>query len=448
MQRLTSLLGQSLRVRPALPRLSRSVRVGFIGAPISTHTVPTVELPHLSPDHQCPANEHKLKDPSLLKPYPFLDNEFLVPSASQKTFTVADPVSGRTIAQVPDQTVKDVKTAIDSASTAFKSFRHTTPRERANLLRCWNDLVLENKEDLATIITWENGKPIVDARGEVSYAASFLEWFAEEAPRVYGDTIPAGVRTNRIITQRQPIGVCGLITPWNFPAAMITRKVGPALAAGCTVVIKAPGETPLTSLALAELAKRAGIPAGVVNIVTTLENTPEVGKEMCSNPTVKKISFTGSTAVGKLLMRQSAETLKKLSFELGGNAPFIVFDDADLDIAVAGAVTSKFRSSGQTCVCANRIFVQEGVYDEFAERLSDKVKEFRVGSGYDKDTTHGPLIHPRAVEKVHDHVEDARGTGAKVLLGGKKMEHLGMNFYEPTILTGMKTAMVFIFSRL
>jgi len=256
------------------------------------------------------------------------------------------------------------------------------------------------------------------------------------------------VRTNRIITQRQPIGVCGLITPWNFPAAMITRKVGPALAAGCTVVIKAPGETPLTSLALAELAKRAGIPAGVVNIVTTLENTPEVGKEMCSNPTVKKISFTGSTAVGKLLMRQSAETLKKLSFELGGNAPFIVFDDADLDIAVAGAVTSKFRSSGQTCVCANRIFVQEGVYDEFAERLSDKVKEFRVGSGYDKDTTHGPLIHPRAVEKVHDHVEDARGTGAKVLLGGKKMEHLGMNFYEPTILTGMKTAMVFIFSRL
>jgi succinate-semialdehyde dehydrogenase/glutarate-semialdehyde dehydrogenase len=365
-----------------------------------------------------------------------------VPPSPHQTFTVSDPVTGIAIAEVPDQTAEDAKAAIEAAATAFKTFRGTAARERSNWLRKWNGLVLENKEDLATLITWENGKPLADARGEVSYAASFLEWFAEEAPRVYGDTIPASVKGNRVLTQRQPIGVCGLITPWNFPAAMITRKVGPALAAGCTVVIKAPGETPLTSLALAELARRAGIPNGVINVVTTLENTPEVGQELCTNSVVKKISFTGSTPVGKLLMKQASGTLKKLSFELGGNAPFIVFDDADLDTAVAGAIMSKFRSSGQTCVCANRIFVQEGVYDEFAERLAMKVKEFRVGSGYREDTTHGPLIHGRAVSKVHEHVENAREAGAEVVLGGKKMEHLGMNFYEPTVLTGMKKEMV------
>jgi succinate-semialdehyde dehydrogenase/glutarate-semialdehyde dehydrogenase len=366
----------------------------------------------------------------------------VIPAGPCQKFTVRDPVSGLTIAEVPDQTVDEAREAIKSAATAFKTFSKTAARERANWLRKWNDLVLENKEDLATLITWENGKPLADARGEVSYAASFLEWFSEEAPRIYGDTIPSSVKGNRVLTQRQPIGVCGLITPWNFPAAMITRKVGPALAAGCTVVIKAPGETPLTALALAELARRAGIPKGVINVITTLENTPDVGKELCENPVIKKISFTGSTPVGKLLMKQAAGTLKKLSFELGGNAPFIVFDDADLDTAVNGAVMSKFRSSGQTCVCANRIFVQEGVYDDFAEKLAMKVKEFRVGSGYAEGITHGPLIHDRAVDKVHQHVEDARRAGAEVVLGGKKMEHLGMNFYEPTVLTGMSKEMV------
>lgn len=256
-----------------------------------------------------------------------------------------------------------------------------------------------------------------------------------------GDTIPSSVAENRVLTQRTPIGVCALITPWNFPAAMITRKVGPALAAGCTVVIKAPGETPLTALALVELARRAGVPDGVINVVTTLKNTPEVGRELCQNPTVKKLSFTGSTPVGKLLMAQSAGTLKKLSFELGGNAPFIVFDDADLQKAVDGAVISKFRSSGQTCVCANRIFVQEGIYDAFMQALVKRVDAFKVGSGYKSGNTHGPLIHQAAVSKVHSHVEDAVAAGAELVLGGKKMEHLGMNFYEPTVLTGMKKDM-------
>ncbi|KAA8899189.1 aldehyde dehydrogenase domain-containing protein [Sphaerosporella brunnea] len=422
MQRLTSLVAPTLRSRAQLS-LRRSTRV-VLRAGISTHTVPP------------------LKDPSLLQPYPFIDNEFIIPTTPYQTFSVRDPVSGLKIADVPDQTVDDAKIAIKAAAAAFKSFRATAARERSNWLRRWNELVLENKGDLATLITWENGKPLADASGEVSYAASFLEWFAEEAPRIYGDTIPASVKGNRVLTQRQPVGVCGLITPWNFPAAMITRKVGPALAAGCTVVIKAPAETPLTSLALAELARRAGIPKGVINVVTTMENTPDVGKELCTNPVVKKISFTGSTAVGKLLMKQASGTLKKLSFELGGNAPFIVFDDADLDTAVAGAVISKFRSSGQTCVCANRIFVQEGIYDKFAEKLAMKVKEFRVGSGYQEGTTHGPLIHERAVEKVHGHVVNAREAGAEVVLGGKKMEHLGMNFYEPTVLTGMSKEML------
>lgn len=305
------------------------------------------------------------------------------------------------------------------------------------MLRKWYELMLANKEDLATLITWENGKPLADARAEVTYAAEFLQWFAEEAPRMYGDTIPSSVRTNRIVTIRQPIGVCGLITPWNFPSAMITRKMGPALAAGCTIVAKAPAETPLSCLALAELATRAGFPKGVINIITASTNTAVIGEEMCTNPTIKKISFTGSTNVGKLLMKQCSSTLKKLSFELGGNAPFIVFDDADVDAAVAAAIVCKFRTSGQTCVCANRIYVQDGIHDVFAARLAERVKEFKVGGGYDQATTHGPLIHNRAVDKVHEHVNDALAKGAEVLVGGAHLKGLGPNFYQPTVITGM-----------
>jgi len=300
---------------------------------------------------------------------------------------------------------------------------------------------MENADDLATLITWENGKPLADAKGEVTYAANFFEWFSEEAPRQYGDTIPATIPGNRIVTIREPIGVCGLITPWNFPAAMITRKIGPALAAGCTVVAKSPGETPFTSLAIAELGHRAGIPKGVVNIISALENTPEIGNLLTTSPIIKKVSFTGSTGVGKLLMKQSSSTLKKLSFELGGNAPFIVFDDADVDIAVAGAVASKFRSSGQTCVCANRILVQSGIYDSFAQKLAAKVNDFKVGYGYEEGVTHGPLIHDRAISKVDDHVRDAEKKGAKVIQGGQKIPELGSNFFQPTVMTGMTTDM-------
>lgn len=358
-------------------------------------------------------------------------------SASGKTFEVTDPATTKAIASIPELSVAEARTAIDAAAEAFKSFRKTLPRERATMLRKWYDLMIANKEDLATLITWENGKPLADARTEVAYAAEFLQWFAEEAPRMYGDTIPSSVRTNRIVTIRQPVGVCGLITPWNFPSAMITRKMGPALAAGCTIVAKAPAETPLSSLALVELAIRAGFPKGVINIITASANTAAIGEEMCTNPTIKKISFTGSTNVGKLLMKQCSSTLKKLSFELGGNAPFIVFDDADIDAAVAAAIVCKFRTSGQTCVCANRIYVQDGIHDVFAARLADKVRGFKVGGGYDHTSTHGPLIHDRAVNKVHEHVNDALAKGAEVLVGGAHLEDLGPNFYQPTVITGM-----------
>jgi len=281
----------------------------------------------------------------------------------------------------------------------------------------------------------ENGKPIADARGEVAYAANFFLWFSEEAPRVYGDTIAATVPGNRIMTWRQPVGVAGLITPWNFPAAMITRKIGPALAAGCTVVAKSPGETPFTANALAELARRAGIPKGVVNIVTALKNTAEVGEILTTDARIKKVSFTGSTGVGRLLMKQASSTIKKLSFELGGNAPFIVFDDApDIDASVAGAIACKFRSSGQTCVCANRIYVQRGIYDEFVTKFAEKVKDFKVGYGFDDGVTHGPVIHDRAVTKVEQHVQDATKKGAKLLVGGQRLPDLGPNFYAPTVL--------------
>lgn len=356
---------------------------------------------------------------------------------------IPDPASGKLIGTCPEFTAADTEKAIHAATAAFPSFRTTLARERARMLRRWYQLMMENADDLATLITWENGKPLADAKGEVNYAAAFFEWFSEEAPRVYGDTIPSSVPGNRIMTLKQPVGVCGMITPWNFPAAMITRKIAPALAAGCTVVAKSPGETPFTANALAELARRAGIPKGVVNIVTAAENTPEVGQAITTHPEVRKVSFTGSTNVGRLLMKQASSTIKKVSWELGGNAPFIVFDDvADLDAAVNGAIASKFRSSGQTCVCANRIYVQKGVYEEFATRFAAKVKGFKLGAGFGEGVTHGPVIHGRAVEKVEQHVRDAESKGASVVVGGKKASDLGPNFYDPTVLTNMSKEML------
>ncbi|KAI5467338.1 Aldehyde/histidinol dehydrogenase [Mariannaea sp. PMI_226] len=383
----------------------------------------------------------RLNDPSLLKQNVCYVNGQWVAAKSGKTFKVNDPSTGALIGTSPEFDTSDAQSAITAAADALPAFRTKTGRERSKLLRAWYDLMMANAEDISTLITWENGKPLADAKGEAVYAANFLEWFSEEAPRVYGNTIPSSVPGNRVWTVKEPVGVCGLITPWNFPAAMITRKIGPALAAGCTVVCKAPSETPFTSLALAELAHRAGIPKGVVNIVTAHENTAEIGELLTSSPTIKKISFTGSTPVGKLLMKQSAGTLKKLSMELGGNAPFIVFDDADVDAAVTGAIASKFRSSGQTCVCANRIYVQRGIYDEFAQKLTAKVEEFRVGNGFEKGITHGPLIHDRAVSKAEAHVQDAEKKGGKVTIGGQRINDLGPNFYAPTVIRDMTPEM-------
>jgi succinate-semialdehyde dehydrogenase/glutarate-semialdehyde dehydrogenase len=383
----------------------------------------------------------KLKDPSLLIGKAFVNGEF-VDAATSQTFDVHDPATGKKIGSCPEFTSDDTSKAIEAAVEAFKSFRKTLPRERANMLRKWYDLMQQNADDLATLITWENGKPLNDAKGEVAYASNFFLWFSEEAPRLYGDTIPASVPGNRIMTLKQPVGVCGLITPWNFPAAMVTRKIGPALAAGCTVVAKSPGETPFTANAIAELSRRAGIPKGVVNIVTAMKNTAEVGEILTTDPRIKKVSFTGSTGVGKLLMKQASSTMKKLSFELGGNSPFIVFDDCpDLDAAVAGAIACKFRSSGQTCVCANRIYVQKGIYDQFAQKFAAKVKDFKVGYGFDDGVTHGPVIHDRAVSKVEAHVKDAESKGAKVIVGGQKLPDLGSNFFAPTVLTGVTNDM-------
>ncbi|KAL5359168.1 Aldehyde/histidinol dehydrogenase [Aspergillus floccosus] len=378
-----------------------------------------------------------LKDQSLFIEKAYVNGEW-VGAQSGKTFEVHDPASGKLIGTCPEFSAADTEKAIQAATEAFPAFRSTLARERARMLRRWYQLMMDNADDLATLITWENGKPLADAKGEVNYAAGFFEWFSEEAPRIYGDTIPSSVAGNRVITLKQPVGVCGLITPWNFPAAMITRKIGPALAAGCTVVCKTPGETPFTANALAELAHRAGIPKGVVNIVTAMNNTPEVGEVITTHPEVRKVSFTGSTNVGRLLMKQASSTVKKVSWELGGNAPFIVFDDVeDLDAAVAGAVASKFRSSGQTCVCANRIYVQRGIYEEFCKRFVEKVRAFKLGAGFEKGVTHGPVIHERAVDKVDEHVRDAVSKGANVLVGGQKVPELGPNFYNLTVLTEM-----------
>jgi succinate-semialdehyde dehydrogenase/glutarate-semialdehyde dehydrogenase len=349
------------------------------------------------------------------------------------TIPVTNPATGETIGTVPRMGAAETRRAIDAAATAMVGWRRRTAKERAAVLRRWFDLILANQEDLATLMTAEQGKPLVEARGEIAYAASFLEWFGEEAKRVYGDTIPAHAVDRRILVLKEPIGVVAAITPWNFPSAMITRKVGPALAAGCTVVLKPATATPYSALALAALGEEAGLPPGAFNVVTGASGP--IGQELTSNPLVRKVTFTGSTEIGKQLMAQSASTVKKVSLELGGNAPFIVFDDADLDAAVAGAIASKYRNSGQTCVCTNRFLVQDRVYDAFARKLSHAVNALKVGDGLRADTQQGPLIDEAAVKKVEEHIADAVARGGRVAAGGAR-HVLGGTFFQPTIITG------------
>ncbi|HYM21561.1 MAG TPA: NADP-dependent succinate-semialdehyde dehydrogenase [Vicinamibacterales bacterium] len=355
-----------------------------------------------------------------------------------RTIDVDNPATGEIIGTVPKLGAAETRTAIEAAARAFPAWRKKTAKERAAVMRRWFELVMANQDDLAALMTTEQGKPLTESRAELAYGSSFLEWFGEEAKRVYGDTMPGPQPDKRIVVVKEPIGVVACITPWNFPLAMITRKAGPAIAAGCTVVLKPASQTPFSALALAELAERAGVPKGVLNIVTG--SAAEIGGELTSNPTVRKLSFTGSTEVGKVLMAQCAGTVKKVSLELGGNAPFIVFDDADLDAAVDGAIASKYRNTGQTCVCANRLLVQAGVYDRFAQKLSDAVKKLKPAPGLEAGATQGPLIDDRAVEKVESHISDATAKGAKVLVGGKR-HALGGRFFEPTILTGVTPQM-------
>ncbi len=351
---------------------------------------------------------------------------------------VFNPSTGKCIGSVPKLSQEEVRQAIEEAHAAFPSWRARTAKERAAALRRWHDLMMAAQEDLARLMTAEQGKPLAEARGEIAYAASFVEWFAEEAKRVYGDVIPAPQADKRILVLKEPVGVCAAITPWNFPAAMITRKTAPALAAGCTVVLKPASATPFSALALAELADRAGIPRGVFNVVTG--DAAAIGAELAANPLVRKLTFTGSTETGKNLMRQCAGTVKKLSLELGGHAPFIVFDDADLEAAADGALQSKYRNAGQTCVCANRILVQENVYEDFAAKLTERVRSLRLGDGMEPGVTTGPLISPEALAKVEDHVADAVSRGAHILIGGKRPARGGL-FYEPTVLADVDPAM-------
>ena len=355
------------------------------------------------------------------------------------TIEVTDPATHEVVGHVPDMGAGETRRAIGEAAAAMGEWSARTAKERALVLRRWHDLMMERQEPLARLLTREQGKSIAEARGEIAYAASFLEWFAEEGKRVYGDVIPPHASDRRLIVLKQPVGVVAAITPWNFPSAMITRKVGPALAAGCSVVQKPASETPFSALALAVLAEEAGVPKGVFNVVTGGART--IGAELTSNPIVRKLSFTGSTEVGRLLMRQCADTVKKLSLELGGNAPFIVFDDADLDAAVEGALLSKFRNSGQTCVCSNRIYAQAGVYDAFANKLAAAVDKLKVGNGLDDGTQLGPLINDAAVAKVEEHIADAVGKGARLISGGKR-HALGGTFFEPTILAGVTQQML------
>lgn len=388
------------------------------------------------PDTTQATNTLRLADPSLLETRAYVNGAWVQKDA---TFDVTNPANGQVIAQVADLDVADTKLAIDAAYAAKADWAAWTGKERAGVLRKWYDLIVANADDLATILTAEMGKPWPEARGEIIYGASFIEWFAEEAKRIYGDVIPGHQRDKRIVVLKQPIGVVGSITPWNFPNAMIARKVAPALAVGCTFVARPAELTPLSALAMAVLAERAGIPAGVFNVIPSSDSAG-VGKELCANDKVAKITFTGSTRVGKILMSQCSDTIKKMSLELGGNAPFIVFDDADLDAAVEGAMIAKFRNNGQTCVCANRIYVQDAVYDAFAAKLAVKTKGLNVGDGFADGVTTGPLINDAAVAKVEDHIADAVSKGARVALGGARAD-LGGSFFQPTVLTGVTTDM-------
>jgi succinate-semialdehyde dehydrogenase / glutarate-semialdehyde dehydrogenase len=379
----------------------------------------------------------QLKDPTLLRQQSYIDGKW-VDADSRGTLDVINPATREKIGTVPKMGAAETRRAIEAASAALPAWARKTAKERAAILRRWYDLMLTHQDDLATIMTAEQGKPLAESKGEIVYSASFIEWFGEEGKRIYGDVIPGHQADKRILVLRQPVGVVAAITPWNFPSAMIARKVAPALAAGCTFVCKPATQTPYSAFAMAELAARAGVPAGVVSILTG--SSTEIGGEMTSNPLVRKLTFTGSTEVGKTLTRQCAGTLKKVSMELGGNAPFIVFDDADLDAAVAGAIASKYRNTGQTCVCANRILVQAGVYDAFTKKLVDAVTKLRVGDGLEGATDQGPLIDTKALSKVEEHISDAVSKGAKVALGGKR-HALGGTFFEPTILTGVTTQM-------
>ncbi len=380
----------------------------------------------------------QLKDSKLFRQQCYIDATW-TDAGSRATVDVINPATEQKLGTVPNMGAAETRRAIEAAHRAFPAWARKTAKERAVILRRWHDLMMANQDDLGVLMTAEQGKPLAEARGEIAYAASFLEWFAEEGKRLYGDVIPGHQVDKRILVLRQPIGVVAAITPWNFPAAMITRKAGPALAAGCTIVCKPATQTPYSALAMAELAERAGVPKGVLNVITG--SASEIGGEMTSNPIVRKLTFTGSTMVGKKLMAQCAATMKKVSLELGGNAPFIVFDDADLDAAVQGAIASKYRNTGQTCVCANRLLVQDGIYDEFAGKLVDAVALLRIGDGLKGATDQGPLIDMKAVAKVEEHIADALAKGAAIATGGKR-HALGGTFFEPTVLTNVKPDMM------
>lgn len=376
-----------------------------------------------------------LKNKNLLQPKPFINGQWYESKATS-TFKVYDPATEELIMELPDQPREEIDEAIEITRKAFETFKKTNPADRSKWLRNLFNLMIENLDDLAAIITWENGKCMADSIGEVKYAASYFEWFAEEAKRNYGHTIQPANYNNKIITYKQPVGPVGLLCPFNFPSAMGARKAAPAFAVGCTCILKPDGQTPLSSLAMAHLASEAGFPPGVFNVVlVSVELTPACGLQFCEAPAIKKISFTGSTPVGKLLMKQSALTLKKLSMELGGNAPVIVFDDADLELAVEQAIASKFRSLGQTCVCANRLYVQAGVFDKFIDKFAEKVKNFKIGNGFEEGVTHGCLINTRAMEKVEDHVKDAVSKGAKIVVEGGRLPNLGKHFYSPYVIS-------------
>ena len=379
----------------------------------------------------------KLNDPTLLKTDSYINGAWHGGSAR---FAVTNPATGDVIAEVADLGAAETTAAIDAAVPAQKAWAARTAKDRAMVMRKWYELIMANAEDLAVILTTEMGKPLAEAKGEIAYGASFIDWFAEEARRVCGDVMESPIPDKRFLTFKQPIGVFGAITPWNFPIAMITRKVAPGIAAGCACVLKPAEQTPLSALALAELAERAGIPAGVMNIVTGMD-APAIGNTLCADDRIRKMTFTGSTEVGRILMQQSAHTLKKMSLELGGNAPLIVFDDADLDVAIAGAMASKYRNAGQTCVCANRIFVQDGVYDEFARRLTEASAAMKVGNGMEEGVEQGPIIDSQGLDKIERHVADAVSKGAKVLTGGNRHE-LGGTYYQPTVLANMSSDMM------